>query len=377
MTDLPAVFAELHTYQPGATELLSAALAADRVSHAYLFVGTPGALITETAHAFAAALVCENGGCGTCDACRRVQRGSHPDVTELVPEGARAYLVEQIREVVAAAQYAPSWGRRRIFILNRADLMNQAAANAFLKTLEEPSPEVVFILIAPNETAVLPTILSRCQVVRFRTIPAAEGRVLVARRTGVDPQRAAFALAACEGSVTEAIAFAGQPAAWQLRSQVLSCLGNLHRMDPWAAISAGRAFAANWMAPVEALKSAQEDARDRESEFLDKQAQKALADKNKRALTAATGQAFGRITSLVRSWLADVLAVREGMPERMVNTDAAEGITRAAGAVQDGGIRAAVEATQRAERNIAYNVGAQNAIDALVLEVRRALYGSA
>lgn len=377
MTDLPAVFAELHGLQPQATELLAAAVAGGRVSHAYLFLGTPGALISETAHAFAAALTCENGGCGACDACRRVQRGSHPDVTELVPEGARAYLVEQIREVVTAAQYAPTMGRRRVFIFDRADLMNQAAANAFLKTLEEPPAGVVFILIAPNETAVLPTILSRCQAVRFRTIPAAEGRALVARRTGVDPERAAFALAACEGSVTDAIAFAATPASWQLREQVFACLADLARTDAWGAISAGRAFAANWMAPVEALKAAQEDARERESEFLDKQALKALADKNKRAVTAATGRAFARITSLVRAWLADVLAVREGMPERMVNTDAEAGITRAASAVRDGGIRDAVEATQRAERNIAYNVGAQNAIDALVLDVRRALYGSA
>ena len=213
-----------------------------------------------------------------CFSYRRVERGSHPDVTELVPEGARAYLVEQIREVVTAAQYAPTMGRRRIFIFNRADLMNQASANAFLKTLEEPEAGVVFILIAPNETAVLPTILSRCQAVRFRTIPAAEGRGLVARRTGVDPERAAFALAACEGSVTDAVAFAALPASWQLREQVFACLADLHRTDAWGAISAGRGFAANWMAPVEALKAAQEDAKVRESEFLDKQAQKALED---------------------------------------------------------------------------------------------------
>ncbi|MBR2790896.1 MAG: DNA polymerase III subunit delta, partial [Eggerthellaceae bacterium] len=229
----------------------------------------------------------------------------------------------------------------------------------------------------PNETAVLPTILSRCQAVRFRTIPAAEGRGLVARRTGVDPERAAFALAACEGSVTDAVAFAALPASWQLREQVFACLADLHRTDAWGAISAGRGFAANWMAPVEALKTAQEDAKVRESEFLDKQAQKAADAKNKRALTAATSRAFGRVTALVRSWLADVLAVQEGMPERVVNTDAEPGIMRAAAGIRDGGIRAAVEATQRAERNIAYNVGAQNAIDALVLDVRRALYGSA
>ena len=373
--DIPSVLAELGQVQPGAVELLAASLAAGRTTHAYLFVGAPGALIAETARAFAAALVCQAGGCGTCDSCARVSRGAHLDVTEIAPAGARAYLVEQIRDVVVQTQYAPVAGPRKVFILDRVDLMNQASANAFLKTLEEPPANVVFILIAANETAVLPTVLSRCQVVRFRSIPSAEGVQLVSARAGVGPEKAVLALAACEGSVTDAIAFATDEGAWELRGKVFAALAGLGRMDGWGALVAAKGFGEAWLAPAEALKARQKQVRERDKEFLDTQSLKAADARDKRAVTAATAAGFARITSLVRSWLADVLVVREGMPERIANTDQASTIAQAAAFVNEGGIRRASDACARAERHIAYNVSPQNALDALILELRAALYG--
>ena len=372
---VPPVLAPL-TAQPGAVSLLSAMLQAGRVSHAYLFVGQSGALIHETARAFAAALTCNDGGCGVCDGCKRALRGDHLDVVETSPQGARAYLVEQVRELVTQTQYAPLTAKRKVFIIDRADCMNQASANAFLKTLEEPPEGVVFILIASSETAVLPTVLSRCQVVRFRSIPAAEGAGIVAQRTGVSPERAALALAACEGSVTEGVAFATDQAAWELRAKVLGALDNLGRMDGWQALSAAKGFGEAWLAPAEALKEAQKTARERDKEFLDTQSLKAADARDKRAVTAATAAGFARITHLVRSWLADVLMAREGAPDRLANKDVAADIVKAASMVSEGGIRQAMEACTRAERLIAYNVSPQNAVDALMLELRSALYPS-
>lgn len=379
MTDarvsIPPVLADLAAAQPGAVELLASTLAGGRATHAYLFVGAPGALIADTARAFAAALVCENGGCGVCEGCRRTARGTHLDVAEIAPAGARAYLVEQIRDVVVQTQYAPAAGPRKVFILDRADLMNQASANAFLKTLEEPPESVVFILIAANETAVLPTVRSRCQVVRFRSIPAAEGASIVAARTGLAPDKAALAVAACEGSVTDAIAFAADAGAWELRGKVFAALAGLGRMDGWGALVAAKGFGEAWLAPAEALKTQQKQARERDREFLDAQSLKAADARDKRAVTAATAAGFARITALARSWLADVLAAREGMPERIANTDEARSITQAAALVNEGGIRRALDACARAERHIAYNVSPQNALDALMIELRAALYG--
>ncbi len=369
----PAVFADVAA-QPQPVALLSAALATERVSHAYLFVGPTGALVKETARAFAAALACKDGGCGHCDPCKRVLRGAHQDIIEVAPQGARAYLVEQIREVVAQAQYLPVAASKKVFILDRADLMNQASANAFLKTLEEPLPGVMFILIAPSETSVLPTILSRCQVVRFRTIPAAEGAQLVQARAGVSPEAAALALAASEWSITDAVTFAADKTCWDLRKRVFDTLNNLGAQDSWQVLQAAKGFGEAWLAPAEALKEAQKQLRERDKEFLDGQSLKAVDAKDKRAVTAATSAGFARITSLVRSWLSDVLLAREGMPERIANTDHAEAIERSAGLVKECGIGLALEACASAERRIAYNVQPQNALDALMLELRTALF---
>ncbi len=370
---IPAVFA-FASAQPQATQLLLAALAQDRVSHAYLFVGPSGALIKETARAFAASLACADGGCGTCATCTRILRGAHQDVIEVAPLGARAYLVEQIREVVAAAQYKAVASPKKVFIIDRADLMNQASANAFLKTLEEPAEDVVFILIAPQESSVLPTILSRCQPVRFRAIPSAEGVALVCARTGLPASRAALALAATEGSITDAVAFAQDADAWELRTRVFAALNTLHEHDSYRTLCAAKSFGDAWLAPAEALKQEQKELRERNKEFFDAQGLKAADARDKRAVTAATAAGFGRITGLIRSWLSDVLLAREGMTDRIANTDFAAEISHVAGLVDECGIRESQDACARAEQYIAYNVQPQNALDALMLELRSALY---
>ena len=146
-------------------------------------------------------------------------------------------------------------------------------------------------------------------------------------------------------------------------------------MDGWGAIASAKGFGEAWLAPADALKARQKEARERNREFLDAAGLKAADTRDKRAVTAATAAGFSRITALVRSWLADVLSAREGMPERIANRDAAESILRASALVREDGIRQAVQACERAERHIAYNVSPQNALDALMLELRAALYG--
>ena len=157
---------------------------------------------------------------------------------------------------------------------------------------------------------------------------------------------------------------------------MLGALDNLGRMDGWQALSAAKGFGEAWLAPAEALKEAQKAARERDKEFLDTQSLKAADARDKRAVTAATAAGFARITHLVRSWLADVLMAREGAPDRLANKDVAADIVKAASMVSEGGIRQAMEACTRAERLIAYNVSPQNAVDALMLELRSALYPS-
>ena len=159
--------------QPKVRDFLRACVRGDRVSHAYLFTGPAGSNKTAAAFALAKAIVCEGDPCSSCEACsadtcRRIDRKSHPDVHYLAPEGAQGYVVEQIRELVADSQLAPLAGRHKVYILDRVDSLGTSAANAFLKTLEEPPEHVKFIL-ATTEVHKLPsTILSRCQRFDFR-----------------------------------------------------------------------------------------------------------------------------------------------------------------------------------------------------------------
>ena len=188
--------------QPRVREFLRASVESDRVTHAYLFTGPAGSNKTQAAYALAAALICKDGGCLACDECERIKRRKHPDVRYFAPEGAAGYLVEQVRDIVADTELAPIQASKKVYILDRVDLLGTAAANAFLKTLEEPPDDVVLILLGRTRESVLPTIVSRCSVVPFRLIPASEAAAILSQRTGASAELAKVAIEACGGSIT-------------------------------------------------------------------------------------------------------------------------------------------------------------------------------
>jgi DNA polymerase III gamma/tau subunit len=165
--------------QPRARAILDRAVALDRVAHAYAFVGTPGSGRTAMARAFAARLVCERRGCGECRACSMAARGQHPDVHVIAPtapddrpKGPKAIRISAIRALERQAGMRPVMAPRKVFVVTGADAMTTDAPEAFLKTLEEPPPRTVIILVLERTRSVPPTVLSRCQIVRFAPPPA-------------------------------------------------------------------------------------------------------------------------------------------------------------------------------------------------------------
>ncbi len=153
--------------------------------------------------------------CGLCDACRRVAAGVHPDlrlVSFEISESTRKLrteiVIDQIRDLSAFLALRPMEGARKIAIADPADRMNAAAANAFLKTLEEPPAGCVLILVAQNRHSLLPTILSRCLPVAFGRVPVDAIRALLAKRGAPDAD-AALAAALSDGAVGKAVALAG------------------------------------------------------------------------------------------------------------------------------------------------------------------------
>lgn len=151
---------------------LRRAIARDRVPHAYLFSGPAGAPLVDTAMALAMALSCQTArglGCGTCEACAKIAAGIHPDVVTLVREGAAQIVpIESVRnQVIARIGLPPHEGLIRMFVVEEATAMAPPAANALLKTLEEPPARTLFVLCTTAPEQLLPTIRSRCQRIRF------------------------------------------------------------------------------------------------------------------------------------------------------------------------------------------------------------------
>ena len=156
---------------------LRAAIERDRVPHAYLFSGPPGAAMYDAAHALASALSCQRArgeGCSRdaaspCEACGKIASGIHPDVVTLAREGAAQMVpIETVRsQVIARMGLPPHEGEVRVFIIEEATAMAPPAANALLKTLEEPPARTLFVLCTTAPEQLLPTIRSRCQRVRF------------------------------------------------------------------------------------------------------------------------------------------------------------------------------------------------------------------
>jgi DNA polymerase-3 subunit delta' len=192
------------------------------MTHAWLFTGPPGSGRSVAARAFAAALQCPDGGCGTCHACRTVLAGTHADVQTVVPEGLSIGVAE-VRELVRIAGRAPSQGRWQVILVEDADRMTEQASNTVLKMLEEPPARTVFLLCAPSlhPDDVPVTIRSRCRVVGLRT-PAVDAVAdVLVRRDGVDPALAAWSAAAGGGHVGRARRLARDETARLARKAVL------------------------------------------------------------------------------------------------------------------------------------------------------------
>jgi len=187
--------------------ILRRSMERDRVSHAYLFHGIRGIGKFETSRAFAMALNCRNlpgDACGTCSSCRKIKEKNHPDVMEIRPDGAFIKMAA-IRELQHQIQFRPYEGKRKVFLLDDAERMNDPAANALLKTLEEPNPGNVLILISSHPYRLPRTIPSRCQPLRFDPLPDRSISVFLMERHSLDSARADLVAAAAGGSLEKAL----------------------------------------------------------------------------------------------------------------------------------------------------------------------------
>jgi DNA polymerase-3 subunit delta' len=352
---------------------LRAAVESGSASHAYLFVGPSGSGKRSAALLLACALVCDDGGCGACPACARVRRRAHPDVRVVQPAGAAFYLVEQVRdELVPDMWLAPADGHAKVYILERAESLGDAAANAFLKTLEEPPAPVTIVLLTDDYDGVLPTITSRCQVVRFAPVPPGRAAALLAERTGAGEDEVLAALAASSWVLPRALEFLRNPARREARDHVLEVLRDLPVMDGRDVLVSARDLLRDVRAPLDELKERQSVELRERVEFMGRAAQtRDVEQRHKRELTAREREAVMEIVAVVESWMRDVLALSAGAGA-IFNRDAGDDIATAAECISDASVQAGLAAIARARRRVSYNVSPQLAVEAMLFEIQEA-----
>ena len=208
-----------------AVELLQRAIAAGRPPHALLITGPPGVGKGTLAHSLAQALLCidDRRPCGQCRACRLVADNAHPDVHWVLPQG-QSLKIEQVRALNRQLVLAPVEGSWQVAVLDQFESATAGAANALLKTLEEPSPNVMLILLAQQAEALLPTIVSRCQVLALRPIPQPAVERALQERWSVEPEQARLLSHLCGGRLGWAVRAAADPALMDKHHQAVDDL---------------------------------------------------------------------------------------------------------------------------------------------------------
>jgi DNA polymerase-3 subunit delta' len=286
---------------------------------AYLFVGATGVGKATAARRFAAILLCPTSGRHEtpCRSCRLAAAGTHPDLVLVEPEGRQRLGVEQARSTIQQSVMTPVESSRKLFLLEEAGSMTEQAANALLKTLEEPSPTSVFVLVAESEDDLPTTVASRCRTIHFGRVDEQElAEGLVAR--GVDPDRAAGLAGVSGGRPGLALTLLSIPAISEFRQAWLGVPGRVTDRP-----GESFALAAEMLETVDPLLEAVDVAEG------ETKAQRERADRERRRARQAllvTG------LEILASWYADAAAVQFGGPVRNRDVPVAE-LTRVAPSV--------------------------------------------
>jgi DNA polymerase-3 subunit delta' len=368
--------------QPEAVSQLRQAVA-DKESglqHAWLITGPPGSGRSNAAAAFAAALLCEDGGCGVCKSCRMVGMGSHPDVTVLATEKV-IISIEEIRSLVAASYFGGSISKYQIMVIEDADRMAERSSNVLLKTLEEPPAGTIWILCAPSEADMLPTIRSRVRRVALKQPSSQTVADLLVARDGINPSLALQVAAEAQGHIGMALRLATSTDARARRKETLVAAMQIDSI-PKAMFTAER-----WLE----LARKDADALTAEKDTEEKSALlatlgileggtvppalradiKALEEGQKRRATRSLRDGIDRILVDLMSLYRDVLIVELSAQAELVNAELRSQIEDLALSTNPAQTIAKLEAIAQARVRIGSNVRDLMVLESLAVALRR------
>ncbi|MEN6373820.1 MAG: DNA polymerase III subunit delta' [Smithella sp.] len=217
------------------TAIIKKAIVQKRVGHAYLFSGINAIGKRTMAGEFAKALNCEQtdilyDACEKCSSCRKVQHASHADIIFIEAEG-QFIRINAIREIQERMKFKPLEGGWRVVIIDDADKMNDHAANALLKTLEEPSASNILILVSSRPYSMPATIISRCRHMRFNPLPTAAVSRFLIEQKGMDPQKACLLAGLSGGSIGKALELDQEDIA-AYRAEIMQLVMKAKKDDP-------------------------------------------------------------------------------------------------------------------------------------------------
>jgi len=368
------------TGQEEAIAVVEAAAAdPDTLAHSWLITGPPGSGRSTLAYAFAAELLAQGEPDGGEHARRLVAARTHPDLSVLATDRV-VITMDEVRQLVAASQYSPSMGRWRIVIIEDADRMAERTSNVLLKALEEPPPRTVWILCAPSEADLLPTIRSRVRTLRLRVPHVEDVARLLVRRDGVDPELARRAAREAQSHIGMASRLASDPEARARRDRTIELA--LSVRDASSAVFVAAELLD--IAKADAESYGQQQDEDERAALLRslgvepggtvppalRSAVKQLEDDQKRRATRSLRDGVDRVLVDLLSVWRDVLLARLGVPAELVNAAVGDLIADVATHTPPERAIAAIDAVSIARRRIESNVPPLLALEAMLMAFR-------
>lgn len=362
------------------SELASATTHDSAMTHSWLVTGPPGSGRSNLAYAFAASLLCRDGGCGTCSDCKQVAARTHPDLATLTTE--RVIIsIDEVRALVQSSQYSPAVSRYRVIVIEDADRMAERTSNVLLKALEEPPERTVWILCAPSEADLIPTIRSRVRSVRLRVPSVPDVAQLIVARDGVDAVTAERAARHAQSHIGMAHRLATNPEAQARREETVRLVLNIMTVRE-AVLAAARMIEI----ATDDAKAITEERDGVELEQLRRSMGiaegdaipsnlrsqvKGLEEQQKRRATRSLRDGLDRILVDLLSVYRDVLRLQLGVSEDLINVEFETELRAAAAARSSEDTLATMEAIGEARERIDANVAPALAMEALLIRASR------